>query len=564
MACSSLFTIFFFYVVLSLAIPSSSSLSDTLRQGDSLSVEKQDDVLVSKRGIFSADFYVVGQNAYSFAIWFNDPPFNYQNRTLVWMANRDQPVNGKRSKLTLLKGGNLILFDAGRFNIWATDSVSRFTVFLQLKNNGNLLLMDSQNALLWQSFDSPTDTLLPLQPFTKTTDLVSSRSQSNFSSGFYTFFFDSDNVIRMPFDNREASSVFWPPPWLVTWEAGKSTYNDSIIAILNSKGNFSSSDDLTFLSADYGSIKQRRLKIDSDGNLRLYSRKNPGEDWVVSWQAFSDPCKIHGICGANGLCIYDHSSGRRCSCLPGYKMKDPIDWTRGCEPKFNLTCKDESHFLKLSNAEFYGYDYGFFPNYTLDQCEDLCLSLCDCKGFEYSFFNAGHFNCYPKTLLLNGYRTPSFFGHLYLRLPKTYHLPNTTSGEEFSLKCSGLKVQELDMTYTKKHANESVRTLLWFVSGLGGFEPILLLSIWGLLIRNRRNSGEDIRDYLLAATGFRRFSFAELKKATKGFSEEIGRGSGGIVYKGVVSDGRVAAIKRLDHEAKQEAAEFLAEVLSMH
>ncbi|KAF3446602.1 hypothetical protein FNV43_RR11782 [Rhamnella rubrinervis] len=403
MPCS-LFTIFFFYVFLSLVIPPSSSLSDTLRQGESLSVEKQDDVLVSKRGIFSAGFYVVGQNACSFAIWFNDPPFNYQNRTLVWMANRDQPVNGKRSKLSLLKGGNLILFDAGRFNIWATDSVSRFTVFLQLKDNGNPLLMDSQNDLLWQSFDSPTDTLFPLQPFTETAELVSSRSQSNFSSGFYTFFFDDDNVIRMRFDNREASSVFWPPPWLVTWEAERSTYNNSRIAILNSKGNLSSSDDLTFLSADYGSIIQRRLKVDSDGNLRLYSRK--GEDWVVSWQAFSDPCKIHGICGANGLCIYDHSSGRRCSCLPGYKMKDPIDWTRG----------------------------------------------------------------------------------------------------------------------------------------------------------NQRNSGEDIRDYLLAATGFRRFSFAELKKATKGFSEEIGRGSGGIVYKGVVSDGRVAAIKRLDHEAKQGEAEFLAEV----
>lgn len=560
LAC--LLTVFFFcyIVVLSLVIPSSSSLSNTLRQGESLSVEKPDDVLVSNSGIFSAGFFLVGQNAYAFAIWFNDHPVKYHNGTLVWMANRDQPVNGKRSKLSLLKGGNLVLFDAGRFNIWDTETVWRQPVLLRLADNGNLMLMNSQNSVLWQSFDSPTDTLLPLQPFTKDTNLVSSRSQSNFSSGYYTFFFDNDNVIRMRFGNWEVSSVFWPPPWLVTWDAGRSTYNNTRIATLNLLGNFSSSDDLTFLAADYGSITQRRLKIDPDGNIRLYSRKNPGENWVVSWQAFSDPCKIHGICGANGLCRYDHTSGRRCSCLPGYKMKDPTDWTGGCEPEFNVTCKDESHFLKLSNAEFYGYDYGFFPNYTLSQCQDLCLSLCNCKGFQYSFFNAGHFNCYPKTLLLNGYTTPSFFGHLYLRLPKTYPLPNPASGDDFSLNCLKLDVQELDRTYSKKHANESVKTLLWFVSGLGGIELILFLSIWALLIKNQRDSGEDIRDYLLGATGFRRFSFAELKKATKGFSEEIGRGSGGAVYKGVLSDNRVAAVKRLNQEDNKGEAEFLAEV----
>jgi len=50
----------------------------------------------------------------------------------------------------------------------------------------------------------------------------------------------------------------------------------------------------------------------------------------------------------------------------------------------------------------------------------------------------------------------------------------------------------------------------------------------------------------------------ELKKATRDFCEEIGRG-GGIVYKGIISDGRVAAIKQLN-QAIQREAELRAEV----
>ncbi|KAB1200031.1 putative receptor protein kinase ZmPK1 [Morella rubra] len=53
-----------------------------------------------------------------------------------------------------------------------------------------------------------------------------------------------------------------------------------------------------------------------------------------------------------------------------------------------------------------------------------------------------------------------------------------------------------------------------------------------------------------------------MRKATKGFSEVIGRGAGGIVYKGVLPDQRVAAIKRLN-EANQGEAEFLPEVNTM-
>ena len=60
-------------------------------------------------------------------------------------------------------------------------------------------------------------------------------------------------------------------------------------------------------------------------------------------------------------------------------------------------------------------------------------------------------------------------------------------------------------------------------------------------------------------SGFRKFSYSQLKQATKGFSQEIGRGAAGVEYNGVLLDQRVAAVKRLK-DANQGEEEFLAEV----
>ncbi|KAH7523674.1 hypothetical protein FEM48_Zijuj06G0036900 [Ziziphus jujuba var. spinosa] len=458
--------IFFSFLVLALISSPllSSSASDTLNGGHSLSVEKShDDVLVSPNGTFSAGFQAVGDNVYCFAVWFKNHPGDPNISEVVWMANRDVPVNGKRSKLSLLKSGKLVLTDANRIVVWATDTFSYLSVSLHLNDLGNLVLTNSEHVVLWQSFDSPTDTLLPLQPLTRTTKLVSSRSQSNVSSGFYTFYFDNNNLLSLLFDNQNISSVYWPSPWLVSWEAGRSTYNSSRVAILNSFGNFSSSDDLTFLSTEYGSLMQRRLKVDYDGNVRLYSRKKAGDEWSVSWQAFSEPCQIHGICGPNGLCSYVPGSGKRkCSCLPGYEIVNHTDWSFGCQPtfKFESCSRSDSKFHRVSSTDFYGYDYGFFPNKTYNECVDLCLKLCNCKGFQYKFSFDKGYKCFPKTLLLNGFQTPNISGDIYLRFPIDYNIPEEKPHVDFSLNCANQSDPSnevlLDWTYNRKPEHQWV------------------------------------------------------------------------------------------------------------
>ena len=195
-------------LVLSFALFSPPSSSDGLQAGSCLSVETAADVLTSPDGSFSAGFHPVGQNAYSFAIWFNKPSCGANSCTIVWMANRDQPVNGRCSKLCLLKSGNLVLKDAGHIPVWETKTVAQSPTHLKLEDGGNLIPHNLEGLILWQSYDSPTDTLLPLQSFNENSKLISSRSQGNYSSGFFQLYFDTDNVLCLLYKGPEFSSVY--------------------------------------------------------------------------------------------------------------------------------------------------------------------------------------------------------------------------------------------------------------------------------------------------------------------------------------------------------------------
>ncbi|KAF3787660.1 Activin receptor type-1B [Nymphaea thermarum] len=67
--------------------------------------------------------------------------------------------------------------------------------------------------------------------------------------------------------------------------------------------------------------------------------------------------------------------------------------------------------------------------------------------------------------------------------------------------------------------------------------------------------------YVAVSMGFRKFTFEELKKATNNFDDEIGRGGSGVVYKGVLKDKRVVAVKKLEGWSKGSEAQFWSEYL---
>ncbi|XXG84898.1 hypothetical protein AAC387_Pa11g0104 [Persea americana] len=71
------------------------------------------------------------------------------------MASRDQPVNGRRSTLSLNKRGNLVLRDAGRSTVWTTNTISTSPLQLHLSNTGNPVPKILQTAHFGKALIAP-------------------------------------------------------------------------------------------------------------------------------------------------------------------------------------------------------------------------------------------------------------------------------------------------------------------------------------------------------------------------------------------------------------------------
>ncbi|RVW82317.1 G-type lectin S-receptor-like serine/threonine-protein kinase SD2-5 [Vitis vinifera] len=113
---------------------------------------------------FACGFYCnFNCEGYLFAILIFPPPgkYNYlrlRNPKVVWSANQNFLVRDDAT-LQLTQDGDLILRDA----------------------DGNLVLFDSNNASVWQSFDHPTDSLVPGQILVFDQKLTASASNKDWS-----------------------------------------------------------------------------------------------------------------------------------------------------------------------------------------------------------------------------------------------------------------------------------------------------------------------------------------------------------------------------------------------
>ena len=225
-------------------------LNSVLKPGDSIS-------LLSRNHIFAAGFKPAGApGAYAFGIWYAAIT---DNSTVVWLANRDRLVD-TNSSMALTQEGNMVLSTSDVTIVWATNTSDKGVKKAVLQENGSLALLSASRggSSVWQSFDHPTDTLLPMQRFLRDVALVSKKSENTYSSGDYKLSFNRDNRLSLTYTGEAVAAPpaeYWvdldsmdqSQQYAVTGGGGELIIAN---AGMNTTGGIIISDGITFMSSD--------------------------------------------------------------------------------------------------------------------------------------------------------------------------------------------------------------------------------------------------------------------------------------------------------------------------
>ena len=152
----------------------------TNASSDSISINEflQDsETLVSNNKTFKLVFFCPENSANRYV----GIMFNMKSQSVIWVANRDQPLQDSSGRVTISEDGNLVILNGQGKSVWSSNispAVRNSTA--QLLDTGNLILNDSSNGrVLWESFRDPSDCFLQTMKIgvdvsTNTTNLLKS------------------------------------------------------------------------------------------------------------------------------------------------------------------------------------------------------------------------------------------------------------------------------------------------------------------------------------------------------------------------------------------------------
>ncbi|CAN6236365.1 unnamed protein product [Urochloa humidicola] len=132
--------------------------SDVLSKGINITDGK---TLVSAGGSFTLGFFASGVTTRRYlGIWFS---VTNASDAVCWVANRDRPLGDTSGVLMVTDTGNLLLLDGSGQTAWSSNTTGgAASPTVQLLESGNLVVRDtSSGTMVWQSFDHPSNTLLP-------------------------------------------------------------------------------------------------------------------------------------------------------------------------------------------------------------------------------------------------------------------------------------------------------------------------------------------------------------------------------------------------------------------
>ncbi|MBA0733684.1 hypothetical protein Gogos_017669 [Gossypium gossypioides] len=519
---------------------------DTLYPGQSLSGNQ---TISSRNGRFELGFFKPGNSTgYYVGIWYK----NLKVKTVVWVANRDEPLlDHSVSKLELSEKGSLVLYNQSEIPVWSAEPSSSNTMnstVAVLDDSGNLVLRNgsSPSVTAWESFDHPTDTWLPgaklgtSKVSNKGLIYVSWSSPNDPSPGLFSLGLDTNgtgwyHILKNGI--RHWTCGYWLQRFSSFSTETVTTNYITMEYVSNKEENY------YFYSVTTSSVLVRFL-MDVTGKVQQLIWKDGSQEWETIWEKPKETCEIYAFCGANGAC--NQFGGPKCKCLPGFEPKIPGEWktgnyTNGCLRKSLLKCnKDVKHdFQVIENIRLPPNEVVLTNNKSLRECKSACLRDCSCIAYTIGYY--GNCSIWREDLLNIQYLT---FGdhigrNLYLRLPMTELAASKVTKK--------LRIERL--TICAAAAIVILIPILVLMSWVAHSKSVTLVST----CRMANFSGTKPTDDALVL-----FKFGDLKSATKNFSEKLGEGGFGSVYKGTLPNSAVIAVKSLkgqDHEDKQFRAE---------
>ncbi|XVF07258.1 hypothetical protein REPUB_Repub06bG0123000 [Reevesia pubescens] len=500
--------------------------------GSKLSVEENNS-WVSSNGDFAIGFYNRPDlpNQFSVGIRFNSKSIPVDKKIVVWVAGGDVSNN---SYFQLQENGELVLFDLLQSQeVWTSKTSQLSVASAFLRDDGNLVLLNEKKDVVWQSFDNPTDTLLPGQRLSPFTTLRA--ASQNYVSSLYSLCMNVSGQLQL----RWESSIIY-------WRSGRPSHSN-LSAVLASDGSLQLVAPIlgpvwSVFGEDHNdTVKFRFLRLDVDGNLRLYSWIEVSQTWRSVWQAVENQCNVFATCDQQGICLFNASGSPVCTC--------PFRHTAQSNPKCLVSsqheCKQGSIMVEHANMFLYGiYPVNdSFSLISLDDCKNLCLSDSSCTAI--TFTNDGSAKCRTiKTRYVSGYSDPS--------------LSSTT----FVKRCSDpIAADPIFPLKSPPHARkESYKICIPCLVGAASgtiFVFVVIQLIMGFYLYKRRKSYRRLASLAYSSPGSKcliMLSFTEIKDLTENFNDQIGP----KMFKGALPDKQPVAVKVL--EATIEARKFRAAV----
>ncbi|KAI9125513.1 hypothetical protein K1719_002931 [Acacia pycnantha] len=523
--------------------------------GSSLSPNVHPASWPSPSGRFAFGFYQQGDGFKVGILLFNE-----NNKTIVWTAYRDDPPVYSKAKLVLTMRGELLL-QTGPGQKKVLSHGNNGTVFsASMRDSGNFVLQNKNSDIFWQTFDHPTDTILGSQILTNGSELVSSSSDTNQSSGRFQLSMQSDgNLVLYPrYFDTSASDAYWASD---TGEGTSFKYylflnntDPGPLCIVEANSFYS---EILWQRGDSsfkGNNNIYRATIDSDGVFRLYAHYehvNRTHQVKMLWSPpeLNNFCNVKTFCGFNSYCTINDNQPY-CNCLPGTDFIDPRQTNLGCKRNFSeVECRggeDNANFYYMSPMSTMNIDDLPYTEEDIleEECPVSCLQDCYCGA---AFYDDNR--CKKLTLPLRYVRRDFSSFTIYFKVG-LHSLESNNDNQPPPIK-----------TTSKKAIKVIILIVLGFAVLLCSAVAISGRLIFNIGVLSYRRLLEMGDLGLSQGITLRVFSYNELKKATNGFKQEVGKGSFGSVYKGTLLKGRrLIAVKRLHRLIEEGEREFQAEM----